>query len=114
MTDSERVLLVTDIPDQARSYADALSTRGYTVELAASGKAALVSMRVHPPSCAIIDERLPDMSGWDLCRSAKAEPPLNTVPMIVLTRDSLRVPRRHRRATPARRPACGAHAGRYE
>jgi DNA-binding response OmpR family regulator len=37
------------------------------------------------PDCAVIDLRLPDMSGWDLCREMRKPRPSETPPIIVLT-----------------------------
>src|SRR5207247_6980380 len=39
------------------------------------------------PECAVIDLRLPDMSGWDLCSEMKKQPRADKVPVVVLTPD---------------------------
>jgi DNA-binding response OmpR family regulator len=79
------ILLVDDIPDHARLYEAALRQNGYRVQLVHSGAAALAAAREHVPACVVIDVRLPDVSGWDLCRSLKAEAALKRVPVIMLT-----------------------------
>jgi CheY-like chemotaxis protein len=81
------ILLVDDIPDHARRYEAALRQGGYRVQLVQSGAAALLAARAHVPDCAVIDVRLPDMPGWDVCRSMKADAALKHVPVILLTAD---------------------------
>lgn len=81
------VLLVDDIPDHARRYEAALKQHGYRVHLVHTAAAALPLARTESPSCVVIDVRLPDMSGWDLCRAMKAEETLRAVPVVILTSD---------------------------
>jgi len=81
----EVVLLVDDIRDHAVHYEEALTRHGFTVRVATTGEDALRLAREAAPDCAVIDLRLPDMSGWDLCREIRGpqsgEPPA----IIVLT-----------------------------
>jgi CheY-like chemotaxis protein len=81
------ILLVDDIPDHARLYESALRAAGYRVRVARTGTEALVAVRVESPCCAVIDIRLPDMSGWELCRSMKADERGVDVPVVILTQD---------------------------
>ena len=86
-TTSEVVLLVDDIRDHAVNYEAALTRHGFHVRVATTGEEALRLAREAVPDCAVIDLRLPDMSGWDLCReirkpgASEGEP----LPIIVLT-----------------------------
>jgi DNA-binding response OmpR family regulator len=64
MADGEMVLLVNDIPDHVASYLRALTNNGFRVRLARTGKDALDFVKEKIPECAVIDLRLPDMSGW--------------------------------------------------
>ena len=87
MQTREVVLLVNDIPDHAVTYGRALSQNGYHVHLARTGKDALDLIRHTTPECAVIDLRLPDMSGWDLCRELKKRESGRGLPIVVLTPD---------------------------
>jgi two-component system phosphate regulon response regulator PhoB len=88
MSTGEVVLLVNDIPDHVAAYQRALRTDGFDVRLARTGKDALMMMKESIPECAVIDLRLPDMSGWDLCREMKEQhTPAKEMPIVVLTPD---------------------------
>ena len=43
------------------------------------------------PECAIIDLRLPDMTGWDLCREMRSTDGSEAMPIVVLTPDVSKV-----------------------
>ena len=84
----EMVLLVNDIPDHVASYRRALINHGFNVRLARTGQQALEMVKEALPECAIIDLRLPDMTGWDLCREIKKQhQPAKEMPVVVLTPD---------------------------
>jgi two-component system chemotaxis response regulator CheY len=57
------------------------------VHVARTGSDALIAAEGHPPDCAVIDLRLPDMSGWTLCGQLKKMPRLRATPVLVLTPD---------------------------
>ena len=81
----EVVLLVDDIRDHAVHYEAALTRHGFIVRVATTGEDALRLAREALPDCAIIDLRLPDMSGWDLCREIRKPQPGEPPAIIVLT-----------------------------
>jgi DNA-binding response OmpR family regulator len=81
----EVVLLVDDIRDHAVQYEAALTKHGFVVRVATTGEDALRLAREALPDCAVIDLRLPDMSGWDLCREIRKPQPGDSVAIIMLT-----------------------------
>ncbi len=87
MADPEVVLLVNDVPDHATNYEAALVRHGFHVQRASRGAEALALVRTSLPSVAVIDLRLPDMSGWELCKEISAHPPAQKTRLIVLTPD---------------------------
>jgi len=85
-----RILLVDNIPDHVAAYDRALRDLGYEVDISTTGLAALEAVRVRMPDCVVIDVRLPDMSGWDLCRNLKRDELTCHVPVVVLTAETAR------------------------
>ncbi len=81
------VLLVNDIPDHSKPYEAALRQHGYRVHLVSTGRAALEVARHEKPDCAVIDLRLPDLDGWELCRQMKADPVASSTPVVILSPD---------------------------
>jgi two-component system KDP operon response regulator KdpE len=65
---SGRVLVVDDEPQVLRGLSAALSAAGYGVDEAATGAEALRVAALHPPDAVVLDLRLPDMSGVEVCR----------------------------------------------
>jgi CheY-like chemotaxis protein len=80
------ILLVNDIPDHLATYETALERHGFRVQVARTGEQALALARECLPHCAVIDLRLPDMTGWDLCREIKSNESPHTR-VIVLSPD---------------------------
>ncbi|RYZ07559.1 MAG: response regulator [Myxococcales bacterium] len=69
-----RVLNVND-DDSARYLATRVLRRaGFEVYEADTGRAALDQARQHRPHLAVLDVRLPDISGLDVCRELKSDP----------------------------------------
>jgi DNA-binding NarL/FixJ family response regulator len=67
-TAKRSIMLVRPDDDSRATIAGLLQRRGYRVQQAASGEEALALARKERPSLALLDVRLPDMSGYDVCR----------------------------------------------
>ena len=78
-----RVLVVDDEPSITDLVALALRYEGFTVEKAATGRAALASVGRFKPDLIVLDVMLPDLSGLDVLRRLSAEG--RRVPVIFLT-----------------------------
>ncbi|MEA2410975.1 MAG: two-component system, OmpR family, operon response regulator KdpE [Thermoleophilaceae bacterium] len=77
-----RVLAVDDDPGLRRALAINLRARGYEVDLAADGAAALAAAARHPPDVVVLDLGLPDMDGSDVIRGLRG---WTQVPIVVLS-----------------------------
>jgi len=76
------VLVVDDekrIVEIVRAY---LEREGYRVAAAYDGKAALAAVEKEKPDLVILDLMLPEVSGWDVCRTLRAS---SSIPIIMLT-----------------------------
>ena len=65
---SAHILIVEDDPGIANSLQDALRRESFTVTWASLGSAGVEYARDHAPHLIILDVRLPDGSGFDVCR----------------------------------------------
>jgi len=81
---AERMLLVEDDRSVARVVGAALRARGYAVEVAATGGAALEAAERDAPAVVLLDLGLPDIDGLDVCRQLRR---WSNVPIIVVTAD---------------------------
>ena len=60
----------------------ALEDEGYEVHEASDGASGLVQFGQHHPDLVLLDLRLPDLSGFEVCRALRAT---STVPIIIIT-----------------------------
>jgi two-component system KDP operon response regulator KdpE len=77
-----RVLVIDDEPPIVRAVAANLRARGYQVQTAASGMAALAAVELEQPDCIVLDLGLPDVHGLEVLRRLRSWTP---VPVVVLT-----------------------------
>jgi two-component system, OmpR family, response regulator len=86
MADGDRipkVLVVDDEPNIRELVEVALKFHGCAVAVSASGKDALHQVDIYEPDLMVLDVMLPDMDGFEVCRTLRAEG--NDVPVIFLT-----------------------------
>jgi two-component system OmpR family response regulator len=79
---AKRILVVDDekqIVDIVKAY---LEREGYQVTDAYDGKSAISFVRRDRPDLIVLDLMLPEISGWDVCRTLRKE---SDVPIIMLT-----------------------------
>jgi DNA-binding response OmpR family regulator len=80
-----RVLIAEDEPHIVESLSFVLEHAGYAVRAALDGEAALRALRASAPDLLILDLMLPRMNGFEVLKSARADPALKRIPVIVLT-----------------------------
>ena len=79
----EKILIVEDERAVARGLEYGLSSEGFVVLLAETGQQALDMARKEDPHLILLDLRLPDISGFDVCRQLRAEG--RRMPILMLT-----------------------------
>jgi two-component system KDP operon response regulator KdpE len=82
MSRAARILVVDDEPSIQRAVGPLLRSRGYDVEFAGSGRAAIRCVTQMRPDLIVLDLALPDIEGADVCRQVRGLSPL---PIIVLS-----------------------------
>lgn len=79
-------ILVTDDSEVARAlFRRLLTRRGYIVEEAATGAAALEAVDADPPDLMLLDLRLPDIDGSEVLRQLRTERDLDALPTIMIS-----------------------------
>ena len=86
------VLIVEDDPDMLRLLEVTLQGEGVKVVTAVNGRDALAAARHQRPTLVLLDMKLPDCDGLDVCRELSAEPDLQHrhVPILILTGSKLK------------------------
>jgi len=77
-----RILVVDDEEQIRRALKSILSTRGYTLEMAATAEEALLKAIDAPPDLVVLDLALPDRSGIEVCRELRT---WMSAPILVLS-----------------------------
>ena len=80
-----KILAVDDTPNSLRLLTDILKEEGYEVRSAISGELALHAAASHPPDLVLLDIRMPEMDGYEVCRRLKADPATLDVPVIFVS-----------------------------
>ena len=78
----ETLLFIEDDDGIRLALSMALEDEGYSIRQAPDGAAGLASFDNDPPDLVLLDLRLPDMSGFDVCRALRAK---SIVPIIMIT-----------------------------
>ncbi len=85
MADKQTVLVVEDDIDLAEMLNAYFRVQGYEVLTAAWGEDAIRIAQQSEPDIALLDIRLPDIDGYEVCRRLRADPLLANVPILFLT-----------------------------
>ena len=80
-----RILVVDDVPQNRRLLEAVLSPLGHVVSSAASGREALDLIAAEPPDLVLLDILMPEMDGYEVCRSLRADPTTQMLPIVMLT-----------------------------
>src|SRR5215472_8117342 len=76
MAKTTSILLVDDDPALLQLYSHVLHMEGYEVLEASRGLEGLRLARERRPDLVLLDVRMPDLSGIEVCRQIKADPTL--------------------------------------
>ena len=79
------VLIANDQEWSARSLESILGPNGYSVVRAYTGQQALERARTAQPDLIILDAQMPDMHGFEVCRTLRSDPRFSATTPIVIT-----------------------------
>lgn len=93
MSEVQHILVVEDDIDTAEMLRTYFEAQGYEVLTAAWGEDALKATKDVVPDLVVLDIRLPDIDGYEVCRRLRAQRRTEQVPIIFLTERRERVDR---------------------
>jgi CheY-like chemotaxis protein len=85
LREAVRILYVDDDPILREFAVVNLATEHARVETAADGRAALAAISGEPPDLILLDLDMPEMDGFEVLESLRADPKFRDLPVIVVT-----------------------------
>lgn len=79
------ILIVDDVLENVRLLSSILAQNGYPTRKATNGAMALTAVEAALPSLILLDVRMPDMSGYEVCERLKSNPKTVNIPIIFLS-----------------------------
>lgn len=79
------ILIVDDTPDNLRLLSSTLMKRGYKVRSVINGAMALMGAQAAPPDLIMLDIKMPDMDGYEVCQRLKADERTREIPVIFIS-----------------------------
>jgi diguanylate cyclase (GGDEF)-like protein len=79
------VLIVDDHPHNLRVVTEMMEECGYEPVIALSGKKALGFIGIQKPDLILLDVKMPELDGYEVCRILKSDPQTRDIPIIFLT-----------------------------
>ena len=80
---AERILVIEDDRRVQSALRRLFEPEGFVIEVASDGSSGRDAAIAHPPALIVLDLRLPNMSGRDVCREVKRAAP--NVPVIIVS-----------------------------
>ena len=80
-----RILVVDDDQLIRQKVRDVLEVAGYAVAEAVDGAEGLAQVAAFRPDLILLDILMPNLDGYEVCRSLKADPATRTIPVIFVT-----------------------------
>jgi signal transduction histidine kinase len=84
-TEAGEILIVDDTPDNLRYLSYLLTDHGYNVRKALNGQLALDAALLEPPDLVLLDVRMPQINGYQVCERLKSQPETAHIPIIFLS-----------------------------
>lgn len=81
----ETILIVDDTADNLRLLSQILTEQGYQVRAVTSGARALASVKVSLPDLILLDIRMPEMDGYEVCELLNSDTRTKDIPIIFIS-----------------------------
>ena len=83
--EKEDILIVDDKPANLRLLSQMLRDEGYEVRAVTSGSRALNSIQLQKPNLILLDIKMAEMDGYQVCETLKNDPDTKEIPIIFVT-----------------------------
>jgi len=84
-TPKGNILIVDDLPENLHFLTEILTKNGYIVRCVTNGSMALRTVRHNPPDALLLDIKMPDMDGYQVCEALKSDENTSEIPIIFLS-----------------------------
>ena len=81
----KKILVVDDEPDILRVVIYRLQKDGFEIKTAVDGKKALAIIQEEPFDLILLDITLPELNGYEVCKSLKGDDKVKHIPVVFLT-----------------------------
>ncbi len=82
---TQRILIIDDNVTNLKVAIDTLRSHDYAVLMARSGQDGLERAKLAQPDLILLDIKMPDLDGYEVCRQLKADPQTEQIPVIFLS-----------------------------
>ena len=79
------ILIIDDVPDNLHLLMQMLPKDHYFIRPATNGRRGLEAAFHEPPDLILLDIKMPDLCGEEVCRELRANPAFSTVPIVAYT-----------------------------
>ncbi|AFZ15952.1 AAA-like domain-containing protein [Allocoleopsis franciscana] len=83
--DKGHILIVDDTPENLQVLSNTLSKQGYKVRCVVTGQMGIRAARSASPDLILLDIRIPDMNGYEVCEQLKRDAQTSEIPVIFLS-----------------------------
>ncbi len=79
------ILAIDDTPENLALLSQMLTEKGYKVRSVTKGSTAIRGAKAAPPDLILLDVKMPEMNGYEVCRQLKADPGTANIPVIFIS-----------------------------
>lgn len=79
------ILAIDDTPENLALLSQILTEKGYKVRSVTKGSTALRGAKAAPPDLILLDVKMPEMNGYEVCEQLKADPLTRNIPIIFIS-----------------------------
>jgi len=83
--DKPNILIVDDTQENLRLLSTMLTASGYKVRKAINGSIALRAIKIEKPDLILLDIKMPDLDGYEVCKKLKSQEQTADIPVIFIS-----------------------------